>query len=82
MDEPTDPPAKRQTTKAARPALIASATRLSPVQEAYGGYTRHALTCPACTDIDRGRCNAGEQLWRDYHQISDQAYQRLAGDGP
>ena len=80
MDQPTDPAAQHQTGATTRPALIASATRLSPMQEAYGGYTRHALGCPACTDVDSGRCSEGEQLWRDYHEISDQAYRKLAGE--
>jgi hypothetical protein len=63
-----------------RPGLIASATRLSPVQEAYGDYTGHAIKCPKCRDIDRDRCSDGETLWRTYHEISDQAYRRLASE--
>ena len=68
-----DPP-----TPASRRDLIASTTRLSPVQEAYGASTRHALGCPKCRDIDRDRCSEGDKLWNDYLAISDQAYRRLA----
>lgn len=76
MGESRDEPAP----EASRPAPIASTARLAPPQEAYGAYTRHALACPKCRDIDREqRCSDGETLWREYHAISDQAFRRLAG---
>lgn len=76
MDERRDRPPPAGT----QPALIASATELAPPQEAYGAYTRHALACDRCRDIDRGRCSEGERLWRNYHAISDRAFRQLAGD--
>lgn len=72
-DSRDDPP-----TPASRPDLIASTTRLSPVQEAYGASTRHALGCSKCRDIDRDRCSTGDDLWNAYLEISAQAYRRLA----
>jgi hypothetical protein len=76
MQESRDEP----PAEASRPAPIASTTRLAPPQEAYGAYTRHALACGRCRDIDHEqRCSTGETLWRDYHAISEQAFRRLAG---
>lgn len=75
MGESRDEPAPT----ASQPAPIASTTRLAPPQEAYGEYTRHALACDHCRDIDRERrCPEGERLWHEFHEISDQAFRRLA----
>jgi hypothetical protein len=75
VDEPRDPPPAAESPQPA----ISAGTRLSPVQEAYGDYTGHAIRCPKCRDIDRDRCTDGEQLWHAYQQMSDQAYRRLQG---
>lgn len=50
---------------------------LSPVQQAHRRYSRHATSCPKCSDIDRGRCETGEQLWRDWTAACDEAYRQL-----
>lgn len=78
MDEPTDPGGEPDS----RPPVIAAATRLSPLQEAWGAYTGHATTCAGCRDIDRGRCTTGEGLYRTYQQHGEQAYERLAEQKP
>jgi hypothetical protein len=76
MDEPTDPPAEPDS----RPPVIAAATRLSPIQEAWGRYTGHATGCSGCRDIDRGRCLTGEELYRAYREQGERAYEQLAGE--
>lgn len=76
MDEGREPPPEQGTRRAA----IAAGTRLSPLQESYGAAAAHSLACDWCRDIDRTRCDAGEQLWRAYQEISEAAYRRLADD--
>jgi len=61
---------------------VAGQGRLSPVQQAHNEYSHHATTCPKCRDIDRGRCNEGEQLWRDWNTACDDAYRRLNAEIP
>lgn len=73
MDEPRDPPRDDGT----RPPLIASATRLSPIQQAYSRFTRHSLDCDTCRDVDRGHCDQAEQLWRAYQEQGADAFRRL-----
>jgi len=74
MDDRREPPAESGTG----PELIpADSARLSPVQQVHGRYRAHSETCPKCRDIDRGRCEAGEQLWRDWNAACDEAYRRL-----
>jgi hypothetical protein len=61
---------------------LAAASRLSPVQQAYGAYTGHAIACDACRDVDRS-CADAEALWRAYRAAGDEAYDRLAdGSAP
>jgi hypothetical protein len=74
VDEPTDhqPAAERR-----RPA-VAAATRLSPVQEAYAEYARHATRCIDCRDID-GTCGLGTELHRAWRHLATAALDRLAG---
>ena len=75
MDERRDQPAAagRQRTPA-----VAAATRLSPVQEAYADYARHATRCTACRDIEK-RCLAGEELHREWRVLANAALDQLAG---
>lgn len=73
MDERRDP---QPGAQAARPPL-AAATRLSPMQQAYGAYTGHAVSCPACRDVDR-TCATAEDFWKAYRQIADAACDELA----
>ena len=56
------------------------AGKLSPVQQAYGAYTSHFLTCSTCRDIDLGRCEEGERRWRSYGAAQEEAYRRLRGE--
>jgi hypothetical protein len=61
---------------------LAAASRLSPVQQAYGAYAAHAIACPACRDVDR-TCADAEGLWRAYRSAGDAAYDELAdGSAP
>lgn len=73
MDERREPQLPAQ---GARPPL-AAASRLSPVQQAYGAYTGHAVACPACRDVDR-TCPAAERLWKAYQSVAAEAYEQLA----
>ena len=77
MNEPRDTPADDGTH---RPAVVAS-TRLSPIQEAYGAYTRHTLSCPTCRDIDAGPCEDSRLLRRTYLALDADARRALNG-GP
>jgi hypothetical protein len=78
VDERRDP---QPPAQGARPPLAAVA-RLSPVQQAYGAYTGHAIACDACRDVDRS-CADAEALWRAYRAAGDAAYERLAdGSAP
>ncbi|MFH8804031.1 hypothetical protein ACH4F6_31335 [Streptomyces sp. NPDC017936] len=75
MDERRDPPPAPQP---GRP-ILAAATRLSPLQQAYAAYTDHAVSCDACRDVDR-TCAEAEALWRAYRAIGDDACERLASE--
>lgn len=72
---------REQPAPAGRWPAIAAATRLSPVQEAYAEYVRHAIRCEACRDIDR-TCLAGEALHKGWRVQADAAFDRLAGETP
>lgn len=75
MDEGREPEPEQGTRRAA----IAAGTRLSPVQEAYGAYAKHAVSCRWCRDIDHGRCGVGDELWGVYQEVSAEAYRRMPG---
>ncbi|WP_265560993.1 hypothetical protein [Streptomyces hygroscopicus] len=75
MDEPRDQPAPAES----RLHPLAAAASLTPIQQAYGRYVGHALTCDACRDIDRS-CDKAELLWRAYQAHGEQAYRRLDGE--
>jgi hypothetical protein len=47
------------------------------MQQAHTAYSRHATTCPRCRDVDRDRCQDGQQLWRAWNAACDEAYQQL-----
>jgi hypothetical protein len=64
------------------PGLIPSDGDLSPVQRAQLARRTHARRCRQCADIDRPRCAAGEQLWRDWTAALDDAYEQLHGGRP
>jgi hypothetical protein len=50
--------------------------------EANAEYRSHAGRCEKCRDIDRGRCDVGEQLWRAWTKACDDAYRQLAREWP
>lgn len=74
MAEPRDQP----PTPGSYPPVVASA-RLSPLQEAWSRYVTHTTTCGHCRDIDRGRCERSETLWRAYQAHDEQAYRGITG---
>lgn len=75
MEERRDP----QPEPGTRPPVIASAAgRLSPLQQAYSRYVTHTTRCGHCRDIDRGRCEDSETLWRAYRGHEDAAYRGIA----
>ena len=53
---------------------------LSPVQQAYSDYVRHALACQFCRDVDAGPCATAEQLWQTYRQAYEDAFAGLAAE--
>ena len=59
---------------------VAAAVALSPVQQAWGRYVHHATACVCCRDVDRGRCETAEMLYRAWREGTDQAYRQLGGD--
>ncbi|MFF1547182.1 hypothetical protein [Streptomyces sp. NPDC058291] len=75
MDERRDPYPPAQ---GGRPPL-AAASRLSPVQQAYGAYAGHAIACDACRDVDRTCADAG-RLWKAWKALADDAFDQLANE--
>ena len=63
-----------------RAPLAAGIGKLSPVQAAYAAYTRHAIACDACRDVDRS-CEQAEGLWRTYRAVSASACRQIADAG-
>jgi hypothetical protein len=73
MDERRDPPPDATD----RAPIAAGLGRLSPVQAAYAAYTRHAIRCDDCRDVDH-TCEVAEELWRTYQQVGGGAVQAVA----
>lgn len=61
----------------ARRTPLPAAIKLSPVQEAWGGYVDHARQCPTCRSADAARCDTAERLYRAYEKLSDSAMRKL-----
>lgn len=53
-------------------------------KQASEAYKAHAQpeVCQRCSDIDRGRCETGERLWRAWTRACDAAYEQLHGIAP
>jgi hypothetical protein len=78
MAQPTNPPPKPGSNQ---PDLIVSiGGDLSLPQQAWGRYVSHATNCPQCRSLEAGRCSDAERLHRDYREISDEAFERLADE--
>lgn len=60
-----------------RPPVVAGVGELSPVQRAYGAYTRHAIDCDACRDVDQ-TCGTAGVLWRTYREVSGSACRQIS----
>ncbi|MEV7975482.1 hypothetical protein [Streptomyces sp. NPDC086519] len=74
MDERRDPPPDGQD--AGQPPLASAGSRLSPVQEAYAAYTRHAIACDDCRDPGRA-CEVAGVLWGTYMGIANRAARQV-----
>lgn len=74
MDEGRD----NEPNPTARAPIAAGLGRLSPVQSAYSAYTRHAIDCDDCRNVDH-TCEIAEGLWRAYQTAGRNAFRRLAG---
>jgi hypothetical protein len=75
VDEPKDPePAAER-----RPTLIvAAASRLSPVQQAWRRYVHHSLyECDVCRRVDGSPCATAEELYRAYQEIANASMDQL-----
>jgi hypothetical protein len=75
VDERRDRPPDAVT----RPPVIVSGARLSPLQQAWSRYVDHTTNCDHCRDIDRGRCETSEGLYRKYRDHEDAAVRGVAG---
>lgn len=53
------------------------ATRLSPVQEAWGAYVSHALECAICRSPDAGACEVAAALHQGYERESADANRQV-----
>lgn len=73
MDERKDPPPPEDSA----PRAVAAASRLSPIQQAWGDYVDHATRCPICRSVDGGRCDDAERLHHAYEAEGKTAYRRL-----
>jgi hypothetical protein len=74
VDEPRDtpPPADRG------PRAVAAASRLSPMQEAWGRYVGHSLhECRTCRSADGSACPAAEALYAAYQQLAGRAFEQI-----
>jgi hypothetical protein len=73
----------QQPPPVTRPPVIAStASRLSPVQEAWGAYVEHTTHCDNCRSLDGGRCAESDTLYRSYRQADSDAYRQLHHGAP
>lgn len=78
MDERRDPPPQPGSERA---PIVAAASALSPIQQAWGRFVHHVtVTCARCRDIDQTRCDDAEQLYRAWRELTEDAYRRLATD--
>ncbi|KMS78326.1 hypothetical protein ACH49_16730 [Streptomyces leeuwenhoekii] len=76
VDEPTNPPPPTE-----RPRVTCAGSRLSPVQEAWGAYVRHATRCSACRDVDQ-RCTEGAALYQAWRELTDAAFAEIGKRRP
>lgn len=79
MDERRDK--QPQAEPGAQPLALPAASKLSPVQQAWGAYVDHALHCPICRSTDQGSCDTAEQLYRAYTKTGDSAFRQLGETG-
>ncbi|MET9150108.1 hypothetical protein ABZX82_02320 [Streptomyces griseoflavus] len=79
MGERKDP----EPTAERRPTLIvAAASRLSPVQQAWKRYVDHSLyVCDTCRRVDGSPCGTAEELYRTYRAQADAAFDEVARSG-
>ena len=76
VDQPTNPPPEPGSGR----RIVSVGGNLSPMQQAWSDYVGHGLKCPRCRSLDAGRCGDAERLHRDYREISDEAFERLADE--
>jgi hypothetical protein len=76
VDEGRDPTPEQGTRRQPIPAD----DEPSPKQ-ASDAYKAHAQpeACQRCSDIDRGRCETGERLWKAWTKACDEAFRQLHG---
>ena len=55
---------------------------LSPLQQTYARFTDHFMGCEHCRDVDRGRCDTGDRLWRAYQAEDDLVRRQMASEAP
>ncbi|MDX3549534.1 hypothetical protein PV724_44475 [Streptomyces europaeiscabiei] len=75
MSQPTDP---ERAAESGTEAIPRPADRPSPVRAARGAYAAHTAGCPKCSDVDRDRCNSGQELWRAWEGACEEAYRQLS----
>lgn len=77
MDERRDPPAEPGSHPAIAGGELPAAQRAHIDYSDHVNGTKTTPRCPRCSDIDRGRCDTGQQLWRDWNAACEEAYRRL-----
>jgi hypothetical protein len=77
MDESREQP---PAPEASPPEIPQPAGQPSPVQQAQRAYGKHCTACTRCRDVDRNRCDDGQQLYRAWIGACDDAYRQIAGE--
>jgi hypothetical protein len=83
MDDRRDPPAEPGSHP-----LITPTGDLPTAQQAHLDYNSHVIgsaykpRCERCSDVDRGRCGEGEELWQAWNKALDAAYEQLHHGAP
>jgi hypothetical protein len=78
MDERRDIPAPAGSS---RQPIVAAASELSPVQQAWGEYATHYQSCKTCPDVDAGPCPTAESLYGAWRGLASEACQQIADLG-
>jgi hypothetical protein len=83
MDDRREPPAGPGSHP-----LITPSGDVPTAQQAHLDYNSHVVgndckpRCERCSDVDRGRCGEGEELWQAWNRALNAAYEQLHRGAP